>query len=173
MNVQTFLDTVDTNEPHVYLMCGIAGSGKTTLAKQLVDIGFKRLSIDEYIWKEFGRYGIDYSPEQYPGLQKKAEHQLEQQLITCLKQKQSLVIDYSFWSRANRQKYKALIEGFGIKCTIVFLKVNYKTLKIRLKKRSSKVDANAAFTVTDEILDRYYAGFEEPVNENAIIIEAN
>jgi predicted kinase len=173
MNVQTFLETVNTHEPQVYLMCGIAGAGKTTLAKQLVDKGFIRLSIDEYIWSEFGKYDIDYPADQYPRLQKEAEHQLEQQLIACLKQKQSLVIDYSFWSRANRQRYKDLIESFGIKCTIVFLKVNYKTLKTRLEKRSSEVDANAAFTVTDEILDRYYAGFEEPVNENAIIIEAD
>jgi predicted kinase len=171
MKAQPFLDTITLDgKPRVYLMCGIAGAGKTTLANKLVEKGFIRLSIDEYIWAQFGKYNIDYQPGQYPELQKEAEHQLEQELITYLKRKQSLVIDYSFWKRSNREKYRALIESYGVECIILFLKVDYGTLKSRLKNRSSRFDANAAFPVTDEILDQYYTGFQEPVNEGEIII---
>jgi predicted kinase len=81
-----------------------------------------------------------------------------------------LVIDYSFWKSSNREKYKALIESYGVECIILFLKVDYKTLKSRLKTRSSRFDANASFPITDEILDQYYTGFQEPVNEGEIII---
>ncbi|NMA75480.1 MAG: ATP-binding protein [Bacteroidales bacterium] len=42
------------------MMCGVAGSGKTTFAQKLEKIGFSRLSIDEEIWSTNGRYGIDY-----------------------------------------------------------------------------------------------------------------
>jgi hypothetical protein len=35
-------------------MCGIAGSGKTTYAQRLQHAVFKRLSIDEEIWRRFG-----------------------------------------------------------------------------------------------------------------------
>lgn len=171
MNARQFLDTITLDgKPRVYLMCGMAGAGKTTLANKLVEKGFIRLSIDEYIWAQFGKYGIDYQPAQYPELQKEAEHQLEQELITYLKQQQSLVIDYSFWKRSNREKYKALVESYGAECGIIFLKVNYETLKGRLKTRSTRFDANASFPVTDEILEQYYTGFQEPVNEGEIII---
>lgn len=51
--------------PLVIMMCGVAGSGKTTFAQQLEKAGFKRLSIDEEIWTVHGRYGIDYPAEKY------------------------------------------------------------------------------------------------------------
>ena len=171
MNAAQFLDTITTDDkPRVYLMCGIAGSGKTTLACKLVEKGFVRLSIDEYIWAQFGKYGIDYPPAQYPELQKEAEQQLEQQLIAYLKQQQPLVIDYSFWKRANREKYKMLVESYGAACRLIFLKVDYETLKSRLKNRSTRFDANASFAINDELFDQYYTGFQEPFNEGEIVI---
>lgn len=44
----------------VLLMCGVAGSGKTTFSQQLETRGFTRISIDEVIWRSAGRYGLDY-----------------------------------------------------------------------------------------------------------------
>ena len=52
-------------QPEVVLMCGIAGSGKTTYAKDLEARGYVRLSVDEEIWHRFGRYGVDYEAEEY------------------------------------------------------------------------------------------------------------
>jgi septin family protein len=54
-----------TSNPLIIMMCGVAGSGKTTYAQQLEKEGFVRLSIDEEIWKVNGRYGIDYPAEKY------------------------------------------------------------------------------------------------------------
>ena len=36
----------------VVMLCGIAGSGKTTLANRLEKMGFLRLSIDEEVWRQ-------------------------------------------------------------------------------------------------------------------------
>ena len=44
----------------VIMMCGICGSGKTTYAKKKEQEGYIRLSIDEEMWKLYGRKGIDY-----------------------------------------------------------------------------------------------------------------
>ncbi len=49
----------------VCMMCGVAGSGKTTVVQHLEARGMVRLSIDEEIWRRFGRYGLDYPPERY------------------------------------------------------------------------------------------------------------
>ena len=41
----------DPQKPLVVMMCGVAGAGKTTLAKQLEAAGYLRLSIDEEVWR--------------------------------------------------------------------------------------------------------------------------
>jgi adenylylsulfate kinase-like enzyme len=41
--------------PEVVLMCGVDGAGKTTYAKRLEVGEHVRLSIDEEIWRRFGR----------------------------------------------------------------------------------------------------------------------
>lgn len=49
----------------VIMMCGVCGSGKTTYAKQKEKEGYIRLSIDEEMWKAYGRKGVDYPDSQY------------------------------------------------------------------------------------------------------------
>ncbi len=49
----------------VIMMCGVCGSGKTTYAKKKEQEGYIRLSIDEEMWKLYGRKGIDYPEEEY------------------------------------------------------------------------------------------------------------
>ena len=39
----------------VIMMCGVCGSGKTTYAKKKEQEGYIRLSIDEEMWKLYGR----------------------------------------------------------------------------------------------------------------------
>jgi hypothetical protein len=44
------------------------------------------------------------------------------------------------------------------------------TLRARLNSRSRRFDANAAFPITDEILNDYLTGFEEPSGEGETVI---
>ena len=53
---------------NVIMMCGVCGSGKTTYAKQKEKNGYVRLSIDEELWKTYGRKGIDYPDSHYEEL---------------------------------------------------------------------------------------------------------
>lgn len=50
------------NNPKIYLLCGLPGSGKTTYAKQLQEQGVIRLSLDEELFKLFGR---DFNPRDF------------------------------------------------------------------------------------------------------------
>ena len=61
----------------VIMMCGICGSGKTTYAKKKEQEGYIRLSIDEEMWKLYGRKGIDYPEEQYEKLSEQVEAALQ------------------------------------------------------------------------------------------------
>jgi predicted kinase len=161
----------DDNIPLVIMMCGVAGSGKTTLAQQLEKQGYVRLSIDEEIWATNGRYGIDYPVENYEKYKENAEKKLRNQLVELVQDKRQVVIDFSFWQRSRRNQYKRIIEEAGGEWKLFYLKVPPNDLRERLKLRSQRFDANAAFTITEQILTDYLSGFEVPVGEGEIVIE--
>lgn len=160
----------DDYSPLVVMMCGVAGSGKTTFSQQLEKQGFVRLSIDEEIWATHGRYGFDFSMEKIEEYKKEAERKLRDLLVKLIRDKEQVVIDFSFWQRAKRDQYKQLIEDSGRKWKLIYLKVHPDDLRERLKIRNKRFDANA-FPVNEEILNSYLLGFETPKSEGEIVIE--
>ena len=153
----------------IVLMCGVAGAGKTTAASFLQSKGFHRLSIDEQIWNDFGRYGIDYPSGEYSRLQRIAAASVEAQLEALLPQRSPVVIDNSFWSQDTRSHYKRLIESHHRRWILLYLKADPAELRARLRERRNRFDANAAFPVTDEILDTYLRSFQEPCGEGELV----
>lgn len=169
--IKQIISSQQINSPMAVLMCGVAGSGKTTFAKELEQYGFIRLSIDEEIWKTNGKYGIDFSPLEYEDLKETAEKKLRLELCMHVKNKKNTVVDFSFWQRQRRNEYKQLIEDRSGYWRLVYLKVPSHELRRRLVIRSKRFDANAAFPITEEILASYLKGFEEPDSEGEIVIE--
>jgi hypothetical protein len=90
--LNTMVTDTDRSEGTLVMLCGMAGSGKTTAAKFLEARGFVRLSIDEEIWHRFGRFGIDYPAETYPSLQQRAASDLWSRLPALLGQAVPMVI---------------------------------------------------------------------------------
>jgi predicted kinase len=153
----------------VVMMCGLAGSGKSTYARALERSGYTRLSIDEVVWRRIGRDAAELDPEDYERHRSTAERELLRELIDLMAARRPVVIDYSFWSRATRDRYKALIESHGCRWELVHLAARPETLRRRLATRNGLHGANSV-TVSDELLDRYIAGFEEPLGEGERVI---
>lgn len=160
----------DPDKSLVVLMCGIAGSGKTTFSQKLAECGYIRLSIDEEVWSVNGRYGMDYPIEKYRDYLNEAHIRLKNKIVQYVQDKKQVVIDSSFWSRSERNEYKQLIENAGGQWALIYLKVHPDELRRRLKARSVRFDANAAFTITEELLTTFLNGFEEPSDEGEIVI---
>ena len=150
----------DCDSSLIVLMCGIAGSGKTTFSQNLEKYGYVRLSIDEEVWSINGRYGIDYPIEKYREYLDEAHIRLRNKLVKLIEDKKQVVVDSSFWNRLERDEYKRLIENSGGKWSLIYLKVHPDELLKRLKIRSQRFDANAAFTITDEILTTFLMGLK-------------
>ncbi|WP_282204031.1 AAA family ATPase [Kitasatospora fiedleri] len=153
----------------VVLMCGLPGSGKSTYARALERRGFVRLSIDEVIWSRTGRDGAELEPAVYERLKSAVERELWEELVGLLEARRPVVVDYSFWNRETRDRYKALIEGHGCRWELVRLRADLETLRRRLAARSRRSDANSV-TVPDETLRRYFDAFQEPVGEGERVI---
>lgn len=156
--------------PLVVMMCGVAGSGKTTFSQRLEMEGFVRLSIDEEIWATNGRWGIDFPMDKFEEYREEAERKLRNRLIKLIQDKQPVVIDFSFWDRVRRNQYKKLIEDSGGKWKLIYLKVHPNNLRERLKIRNKRFDANS-FPISEELLTSYLNGFEVPNGEGEIVIK--
>jgi predicted kinase len=169
--LNTMVTDADRSEGTLVMLCGIAGSGKTTAATFLETRGFVRLSIDEEIWHRFGRFGIDYPAETYPALQQRAASDLWSRLTALLNQAVPVVVDNSFWNRETRDSYKRLAESYARRWILLYLKTSSTILRERLNHRRERFDANAAFPIHDELLDSYLKSFQEPSHEGEFVFE--
>ena len=156
----------------VVLMCGLPGAGKTTYAMDLVQRGYVRLSIDEVVWQRLGQRdaGLVLEEEAYDRLKEEVRREQRQELVELMLAGRDVVVDYSFWSRAARDDYKALIERHGCRWELVHLTVDPATLQRRLQARNDAEGANCV-TVDEQLLLRYRTGFEVPVGEGEQVIE--
>ena len=164
------MEADQAGQAEVVLMCGVAGSGKTTYAKDLETRGYVRLSVDEEIWRRFGSYGVDYEPGQYEEHTEVARRVLRDRLLSLVAEGSNVVIDSSFWQRSRRQEYKELIEQAGARWRLIYLEIDPALLRQRLHARAERFDANAAFPVTDELLAHYLRVFERPSGEGEEVI---
>jgi predicted kinase len=157
----------------IVLLCGVAGSGKTTFSQALEAKGFIRIAIDEEIWRTSGRYGLDYAPDEYGAKVAAARIAIRAQLEAQLARRTAVVIDSSFWSRAHRKDFTELVERFGGHRQLVYLKAGEDLLRSRLASRRGRFDANAALPIDNQTLVGFLQTFEEPgVEEDALVVGA-
>lgn len=161
----------------------------------LRDREYIRLSIDQYIWDHHGRYGIDYPAEKYSEYQSEASDELDKLFVRLLKRNKAqvldgedvqvsrrpmtIVLDYSFATRADRDEVKEIIEREGGRWVLVYFAIseNRQAIRERVRGRKSKRDVESgsgdgdnAFDVTDEVLDTYFATFQVVRDEGEIVI---
>ncbi|GAA2282238.1 hypothetical protein GCM10010430_80100 [Kitasatospora cystarginea] len=148
------------------LMCGLPGAGKTTYAMELVRRGYIRLSIDEVVWERLGQRdaGLVLEEEAYDQLKEEVRRKQWKELVELMLAGRDVVVDYSFWSRAARDDYKALVESHGCHWELIHLKADRTTLERRLRVRNGEEGANSV-TVDEKLFNRYLVGFEEPNGE--------
>jgi len=166
--VQFIVDHITTDratpprQSRVIFMCGPAGAGKSTVAKQLEQQGMARLSFDE----ESFRRGVRTHP-----LTQETYAEIEQALLTRLlglvRQKQAVVLDYSFWSRAMRDRYKALLAPLGIVPEIIYVMTPKAVVLQRLQRRTGA--APHEIKLSAENAARYYEQFEAPTADEGQI----
>lgn len=154
----------------VLLMCGISGSGKTRLSKQLEQYGFTRLSVDEMIWEKYGNDFINFPSEERKEIFKSIDKDLSDRLTELLDSGEKIVVDATMCRRTKRESMRSLCQLRGIEPLIIYLRASLPLLHVRIAGRQGKGPNDQI--IDKSMLDIYFSNFEPPAeNENFITIE--
>ena len=145
----------DDLRPRLIVFCGLPGSGKTTVARQLEqEIGAIRINIDEWV----AALGVDFWDDTF-------RHKLERRLYehghTLLKLGQSIILEDGTWSRAERDELREVARTLGATIELHYFDVTFDELWRRLDERNA-VGAHDTVPISKEILEACWRRFERP-----------
>ncbi|MFL6332618.1 MAG: AAA family ATPase [Pyrinomonadaceae bacterium] len=144
----------------LFLMCGLPGSGKTTLAKRIErERDALRLTPDEWITRLFGQRltlpALDWCRDPVESVQWEVA-------ARALRLGVNVVLDFGFWSRAERAEFRARAAALGAGSEVHFLDVPRAELSARLAGRAGAEPPPETFPVTETQLDAWWQVFEPP-----------
>jgi predicted kinase len=155
--------------PTLYILCGLTGSGKTTLARQLeAEHGAVRFSVDEWMIALHGLYpgdDFDKKEERCKSLIRHVAHQLVAKGI-------SVIFDFGFFRKAGRDACRAFAEEIGATPETIYVACNETELRRRLAHRNEQLPENT-FEITDEMFGRFLTVFEPPEPDEAKVIRTD
>lgn len=151
-------------------MCGLPGSGKTTLARQLAtEIPAIRLCTDD--WQAALKIGLkerDASSEEFHDL-------LEDQLWAFGKELirfgQSIIFEKGLWRRSERDEKRREARELGVDIELHYLDVTLDALTRRLQVRNGENKPNV-FNITSEQIREYFTEHFQPPDEAELALFA-
>jgi predicted kinase len=149
----------------LFLMVGLPGAGKTTLARQLeVEHKALRLTPDEWIPI---LYGDELDQATLDGVRDPVENMQWQVAARALQLGVNVILDFGFWGRGERDEYRARAAALGAQSKICFLDVSHAELSARLVARNANLPSGT-FHVSQEQLDLWDGWFERPLREELL-----
>lgn len=142
----------------VVFMCGPAGSGKSTVARELEEAGFFRLSFDQEAWAR-GLRVMPLSSVDHAAI----DRDLRRRLAELLDEGRDVVLDFSFWSRRMRDDWRGVVSTFGVVPETIYLATDRQTCLDRVGARF--LGHGDDFTLSPETAAAYFDDFEPPTTD--------
>lgn len=145
-------------KPTLYMIVGLPGSGKTTRAKEIeAEHKALRLCPDEWIVK---LHGYDLKRQHTDALRHPIEQLQWEVAKSALVSGTNVVLEWGFWSKSERGKYRNEVEKMGVSSQIVFMDVGIEELWSRI---SSRPESQAGtLHITRAELEEWARSFEPP-----------
>lgn len=144
--------------PTLYLMVGLPGAGKTTMAKQIEsERGALRFTPDDWILA----LGLD--PFDEP-MRAKIEALQWDVAARALKLGLDAILDFGFWSKEERLDFASRARALGASVQICFLNVPIDELRSRVQERNENGQSGSVRIEMDQ-LESYMKLFEPPADD--------
>ena len=143
----------------LFLICGLPGSGKTTVAKQLeVSRPGLRLCPDEWITSLLADITDTVEMDRLRTTVESIQWEVaKHSLILGV----DVILENGFWSREERFSYRSQAEALGARAKLIYLNVDRDELWARLSKRNADLPPGT-FHVREDQLDLWLTWFEPP-----------
>ncbi|MEU2391912.1 AAA family ATPase [Streptomyces sp. NPDC007369] len=157
--------------PRAILMAGLQGSGKTTLARALVEAGFRRLCPDEEMFRRYGHYGRDFPRGQFKVREAPVLRDIALELQELLEAGHDTVVDHGLWTHEERAHWAATVMEASGAPVLIYLPVPHEVRwnRVRQRNEQSLVDANS-IEFSEEDLLRHAGRFAPPTDEEPHIV---
>ncbi len=134
--------------PTLYMTCGLPGSGKTTLAKQIEQSrNALRLTGDEWLFALFGPEPELPETKGTPSPQRNTVEALQWDVAArALALGIDVVIDWGVWSRQERDDYRARAAALGARVVLCFVDVHRSTNWCGVWRRATRICRRVRFT---------------------------
>jgi len=143
----------------LFLLCGLPGAGKTTLAKQLeISQPALRLSPDEWIASLLADRADIAERDRLRAPVEALQWEVAKRTLAlgC-----DVVLEWGFWSRNERAWYRAQAQALGACVELRYLALDPAELWARLNKRNAQLPPGT-FQITKEQLGLWSSWFEPP-----------
>jgi len=147
--------------PVLYMMVGLPGSGKTTKAIEIEsEQSALRLAPDEWI---LTIYGHDLDRARRDAVRDPVEIIQWQVAKRVLSLGCNVILDWGFWKKSERSKYKKEAEDLGAQVKVIYLDLPVDELWERISKRPESL--KGTLHITREELEDWLPSFEHPTRE--------
>ena len=145
----------NNQRPVLITFCGLPGSGKTTIAKEVAKTaGAVRLNVDEWV----AALGVDFRDDAF-------RHRLHARLyelgLTLLKLGQSIILEDGVWRRDERDRLRDVAHQLGAAIEMHYFDVPFDELWRRLEARNA-LGAHGTVPITKELLEACWRRFQRP-----------
>ena len=143
----------------LFMICGLPGSGKTTLAKELeLSRPALRLCPDEWIASLLADVTDIVELDRLRTPVESIQWDVAKRVLSL---GMDVVLENGFWSRDERASYRSQAEALGARVELRYLNVGRDELWARLSKRNANLPPGT-FIVREEQLDLWLTWFEPP-----------
>ncbi len=149
------------NTPTLYLLHGFIASGKTTYAKRLEsEVNAIRFTADQWV---VHFYGVNPDVKDFSICDDTVKTMIWSLAEKLLKKNVSVILDYGFWSRKDRDEYRSRAKELGVNCEIHTFLLEDEVALSRLLKRTSDLPNGELFIDENayHVLRRKYQPLEK------------